>query len=108
LAHHGGRIRQITDDLKIDRGIQPADKIAALPGLIMINNDDFYIFHIKTQGVAEKQNQQQRNNKGQVKTAEVADEVKIFFAGNGLNVFELHGVFRAINLTNASFKSACG
>ncbi len=65
----------MVNDFEIDGSVQFADEITALCGLIMINHHGLYIFHIQAERITEEQNQKQGNNKGQVKAAEIPDQV---------------------------------
>ena len=63
-------------DVEIDRGTQPADEIAAFRGPVVIDHRRGDVIHIQAQSVAEEQDQQQRDDEGQIEAAEVPDEVK--------------------------------
>ena len=101
----GGWVR---DDVEIDGGAQPADEIAAFRGPVVVDHRGGNVIHVQAEGVAEEQDQQERDDEGQGEAAEVADEVEIFLAGDGPDLAQVHGAPCFIKATKASFRSASG
>ena len=113
----GPVVGQVGDYGKIRRGIELAHEIAAEVGLVMIHDDRLDVVHIKAQGIAEQQDQQQRNRKGQIEAAGIPDQMIEFLACNrqyssevqGFTLLFFHQHARlAISVTKASFRSASG
>ena len=87
VREHGGGGR-MGDDVEIDRGIQPADEIAAFRGPVVVDHRGGDVLHVQAERIAEKQDQEQRNDEGQVEAAEVPDEVVVLLAGDGPDLAE--------------------
>ncbi len=95
-------------DIEIDARVQPLDEIAAVRGPVEVDHGRGDVLHVQAEGVAEEQDQQQRDDEREIEAAEIPDEVVVFFAGDGLNSARVHGASRRISATKASPRSASG
>ena len=89
-AHQRGGIRRAGDHVEVARGRQAVDKIAARRRAIRVDHRSANVLHIETECIPEHQDQQQRDHEGQVKAAEIADQVQVFLAGDGFDVAQVH------------------
>ena len=106
VPRRGPGIREVINDVKIGRGIQLPNEVPTQLGFIMIHDHCFDIIHIQAQGIAEHENQDHWDKKGQVQTPEVPDQVVELFAGNGFDIYQFQLFLPDINSIKTSFRSA--
>jgi hypothetical protein len=61
-------------------------EVAAQIRFVVIDHDSFYIIDIKTQGIAEEQNEQQRKCKRQIQAPEIAYQMIELLASDSFNI----------------------
>ena len=74
----------------------------------MVDHDGPDIVHVKAQRVAEKKDQENGQDEGQVKAPEVPDKVEELLPGNGLDIRRPHGSLPDMSLMKTSLRLACG
>lgn len=62
------------------------NEVPAQIRVVVIHNDRFYIIDIKTQGIAEEQNEQQRKGKRQIQAPEIPYQMIELLASDSLNI----------------------
>jgi hypothetical protein len=62
------------------------NEIPAQIRIVMIHHDRFYIIDIKTQGIAEEKNEQQREGKCQIQAPEIPYQMIELLARDSLNI----------------------
>ncbi|MBA7703294.1 hypothetical protein ES703_112076 [subsurface metagenome] len=98
----------MVNDVKIGGGIEFPNKITTQFGPIMIHYHGSNIINIQAQGITEHENQKQWDNKGQIHTPEVPDQVVKFLTGNGLDIYQFQLSLPDINSIKTSLRSASG
>ena len=71
----GCGIGEVGGDPEIGRGAQTADEVAAQVRLLVVHDDRFDVFHIEAEGIAEQEDEEQRDGKGEVEAPEVPDQM---------------------------------
>jgi hypothetical protein len=74
--------------MKIRGGAEMLYEVPAQICIVMIHHDRFHIIDIKTQGIAEEQNEQQRKGKRQIQAPEIPYQMIKLLASDSLNISE--------------------
>jgi hypothetical protein len=87
---------KIALDMEIRRSVEFINEQTAECGLIVVDDYDLHIFHIETERIAKKKNENNGKQKSKIQASKVPENVIKFFAGNCLNLFDAHVFLLAI------------
>ncbi len=74
------------DQVKVGRGVEATCEVPGELRAVLVDDDDLHVVHVERQGVAEEQDEQQRQREGHVQAPVVPDDVVELLPGHGLHV----------------------